>query len=141
MSMDLVFFFSALALPSYMLVCLADVVLATSLEKKLHYYPLIDFDCFCGKHWSNLSSPILFPNRLYDLYKIHRHISRCLPWIMVAEFNGLTPYWGSSLAEDLSKPSVLSSFITKEWLLKKARFRSQRVRAGRDPFDDSDGRK
>jgi len=124
------------AVVGYLWVCLIDLTIGQRWEKKLHFYPMLRFTCFCG--WrQELMNGRMVPTQCYRFWKIQKHTKSCLVWIMQADFNQLLPYWAHQYAEDLRKfKETPDTFFSPEYYLKKAKQRSQRVREGRDAFDD-----
>jgi hypothetical protein len=116
--------------------CLLDLTIGQRWEKKLHFYPMLRFTCFCGWRQELMNSRMV-PTQCYRFWKIQRHTKTCLVWILNADFNELLPYWAHQYAEDLRKfQETPDTFFSPEYYLQKAKERSQRVREGRDAFDE-----
>jgi len=123
-------------LMGYMWTCLVDVIIGQRWEKRLGFYPMIRFTCFCGWH-QELMNRCMVPTQCYRFWKIQKHTKSCLVWILNADTNGLVPYWAHQYAEDLLKfKETPDTFFSPEYYLKKAKERSKRVKQGRDAFDD-----
>jgi hypothetical protein len=132
-------FLLPMVFPLYLVLCSVDQVVAHLLEKKIMLWPVIEFTCFCGFK-VHLMKGIFIPNRTYSLYKCRKHMRGCLQWILIADFNGLTPYWAYSYAKDLRDPIAvgLAAILPPEWYLAQAKKRSARVKAGLDPWTVDD---
>lgn len=76
---------------------LIDLWLSDYLKKKHLLYPETKFECFCG-YTQEMWGPLLVPVLTYRFFKVKRHMSHCLLWILNADFNGLTPFRGSMYA-------------------------------------------
>ncbi len=112
---------------------LIDMTVADRYLKKNNWYPMTKFHCFCG--WSlDMWGSVIFPNRIYRTYKVHKHMKGCLLWILTVDFNGLTPYWGNSYAESVVKGLDADRVLGVGWDLKRHQEYSRRAKAGKDPF-------
>lgn len=61
----------------------------------------------------------------------------CLQWIMIADVNGITPYFGNCYAEDLRKAQEGDPLpLGDKWHLEWAKTKSRRVKQGKDPWQD-----
>ena len=134
----IVFLMLIMLIALYSLAGCIDITIAHAWQRRKKFYPMLEFTCFCGWHQSLRAGMVPIPNQCYNLHRVITHMKTCLVWMFNADFNGLTPYWANSYAEDLreykDKPS---RFLTPEYFLKAAKRRSARVKAGADPFDDS----
>lgn len=122
----------------YCMVCTIDILVASFLEKKGGFYPMLEFTCFCGWHQTLIGGPQFLPNQTYHFHKVRKHTKSCLVWIFNADFNQLEPYWAHSYAKDLRDyEKNPTPYLTPEYFLKAAKQRSARVRAGASPWDDT----
>lgn len=111
----------------YMTVCTADLIIGEILEKKYLFYPLIHFQCFCDYTVNVIDQRMTpTPTRTYNFYKCWKHTKECLSWILIADFNNLTPYCANSYAKDLR----VLTLMDKGWYLEYAKQRSAEARNG-----------
>lgn len=135
---ELVFILALGLLTLYPIVGLLDLNVSEAYMKKHHWYPMSKFQCFCGYKRDMWSGNGVIPTRGYHTYKVRQHMKGCLLWILNADFNGLTPYWGNSYAEDIAKGLDADRVLGKGWQLQRHQKYSDRARAGKDPFGEDD---